>query len=106
MFRMIQKFKLKSTPSDELITFKDFHNIRYTFVKSLFQYYKQLDDRGEFELHLQGLKSWYIWNIYKQLSFDVLDKINQSQLQSAAGGTGNASGASGGNASGAAQASE
>jgi hypothetical protein len=52
MFKMIQKYKLKSIPSDELLTMKDFHNIRYTFVKSLFSYYKQLDDRGEFEQHL------------------------------------------------------
>ena len=102
---MIQKFKLKSTDTDTLLTFKDFHNIRYTFVQSMFSYYKQLDEKGDFDQHLKSLKPWYIWNIYKQLSFDVLDKINQSQLQSAAGGAVGAE-APGGNSQQSASASE
>ena len=32
MWKMIQKYKLKATETDTLLTFKDFHNIRYTFV--------------------------------------------------------------------------
>ena len=53
----------------------DFHNIRYTFVNHLFEYYKQTNE--EFKKHLKGLKSWFIWNIYKQLSTEILEKASE-----------------------------
>ena len=46
--------------------------MRYTFVNHLFDYYKQ--SNKDFKNHLVHLQSWYIWNIYKQLSSDILDK--------------------------------
>ena len=38
----------------------------------MFEYYKQLN--AEFALFLKGLGSMYIWNIYKQLSYEILEK--------------------------------
>ena len=64
---------------DKLLSFNDFHNIRYTFVSNLFEYYKQ--NSNEFQEHLKGLKSWFIWNIYKQLSSEILDKASDLKYQ-------------------------
>ena len=36
LVRMIRKYKLKHNPCDKLLTFKDFHSIRYTFISNLF----------------------------------------------------------------------
>ena len=66
LVKLLKLYKQKTTPSDQLLTFKDFHNIRYTFINNLFHDYKQTDDK--FQKHLVGLKSWFVWNIYKQLS--------------------------------------
>lgn len=38
----------------------------------MFEHYGQMTD--DFGLHLKQLRSDYIWNIYKQLSFDILNK--------------------------------
>jgi len=76
LVKFIKKYKMKSNPCDKLLTFKDFHSIRFSFVYHLFFYYSSGD--SEFLDHLKGLKSWYIWNIYKQLSWDILDKIQQA----------------------------
>lgn len=76
---LIQALKGKPGPTDEPLTFKDFHSIRYTFVNHLFEYYGQ-NDAG-FTQHLKGLKAWYIWNIYRQLSCDILDKAAELRYQ-------------------------
>jgi len=41
LFKLIRNYKLKPTTHDTLLTYKDFHNIRYSFVVHLFNYYKQ-----------------------------------------------------------------
>lgn len=38
----------------------------------MFEYYGQSSEA--FGEHLKGLESWYIWNIFKQLSTDILEK--------------------------------
>tara|TARA_B110000285_G_C15082460_1_gene594283 strand:- start:1477 stop:1635 length:159 start_codon:yes stop_codon:yes gene_type:complete len=38
----------------------------------MFEYYGQSSEA--FGEHLKTLESWYIWNIYKQLSSDILEK--------------------------------
>ena len=38
----------------------------------MFEYYRQSND--QFKGILKGLKPWYIWNIYKQLSSEILEK--------------------------------
>jgi hypothetical protein len=67
---MISRYKQKicdldsgTVAADKLLTFKDFNDIRFTFMQELFEHYRQLDD--DFAKHLQGLESWHVWNIYK-----------------------------------------
>jgi len=39
LIKMIKEYKSKSNPNDELLTSKDFHSIRYSYVRHLFEYY-------------------------------------------------------------------
>lgn len=72
---LIGLYKRNKTANDEPLNFEDFNSIRYSFVKNLFDYYGQLTD--DFREHLKRLRSHYIWNIYKQLSGDILDKASE-----------------------------
>ena len=38
----------------------------------MFEYYGKSSEA--FDEHLKTLEIWYIWNIYKQLSSDILEK--------------------------------
>lgn len=73
---LIKTYKARGKDADQLLTFKDFHSIRYTFVSHLFDYYGQLADDPSFTERLKGIQSWFIWNIYKQLSSDFLDRAS------------------------------
>jgi hypothetical protein len=75
LFKLIRQYKSKPNGIDNLLTFKDFHNIRFSFIHNIFDFYKLLINNDSFDQHLKGLKSWYVWNIYKQLSSEVLDKV-------------------------------
>jgi hypothetical protein len=69
---VIGLYKQMETPLDTPLNFEDFNLIRYTYIKHLFEYYGVMtDDLREQTFHLQ---SHYIWNIYRQLSSDMLDK--------------------------------
>lgn len=70
---VIGLYKQERTPLDLAITFGDMNMIRYTYIKNLFEYYGVMaEDLREKCFHLQ---SHYIWNIYRQLSSDMLDKV-------------------------------
>jgi hypothetical protein len=53
--------------------FREYNNIRYTFVRNLFYQYDMLHDIVPgaditFDRQLELLQSSYIWNIYKHLT--------------------------------------
>jgi hypothetical protein len=76
LFKVIQKFKSKSTESDKLVTFNDFNNIRYSHIYNTFNCYNQLDNTGGFKGILERLKTPYINFLFKQLTTDIMDKIS------------------------------
>ena len=41
-------------------------------MAGMFEYYKL--NNYDFALQLKGMESMYVWNIYKQLSYDILEK--------------------------------
>lgn len=45
---MIKTYKARCKDYDQLLTFKDFHSIRYTFVNHLFDYYDLLTSDTKF----------------------------------------------------------
>ena len=47
--------------------------MRYTFVQQIFTHYREMQD-PVFADKLKRLENWYIWNLYKQLSHDILEK--------------------------------
>ena len=82
---------LKCLPSvhEPLLDYNDLNNMRYTFVTDLFSniYHPSLTIQIDYyglsqkqfnnvtlEEHLQSLQTSYIWNIYKQLTNEMLDK--------------------------------
>ena len=81
---------MQNKKNANLITkFKEYNNIRYTFIRNLFHQYDMLDDippghEIPFYRHLEILQSSYIWNIYKHLTQDFLIKtaeISFHQIQ-------------------------
>ena len=72
LFNLIKQYKSTPNLNDRVLTAKDFHQIRYSYILQLFDYYRLVNE--EFQGQLKQLKSWYIWNIYKQLSTDILEK--------------------------------
>lgn len=59
--------------------FKEYNNIRYTFIRNLFYQYDMIHDiptghEITFDHHLELLQSSYVWNIYKHLTQDLLIK--------------------------------
>ena len=80
---MIKEYKSKPNSNDQLLTSNDFNSIRYSYVRHMFEYYGQSSE--PFGLHLQKVESWYIWNLYKQLSSDILEKsaeMKYSEIES------------------------
>lgn len=80
---------LKCLPSvqEPLLDYNHLNNMRYTFVSDLFSkssnlnlyidYYGlslKLFNNVTLEEHLQSLQTSYIWNIYKQLTNEMLEK--------------------------------
>ena len=80
---MIKEYKSKSNPNDQLLTSNDFNSIRYSYVRHMFEYYGQSSE--QYGKRFKGLQSWYIWNLYKQLSSDILEKsaeMKYSEIES------------------------
>ena len=74
---------LKNVPSvnESLLKFNHLHYMRFTFVTELFSSYGLLtkvstsqNNQVTLEEHLTSLQTSYIWNIYKQLSSEMLEK--------------------------------
>lgn len=53
LVKMIQEYKSKPNSNDELLTSEDFHSIRYSYVRHVFEYYGQSSEA--FGEHLKGL---------------------------------------------------
>jgi hypothetical protein len=58
------------------MTYRQFNDFRYSHVLHSFQCYNLLDTEGYFMNMLSKVKTAYIWNIFKQLTTDIMDKIN------------------------------
>ena len=56
---------------------EDFTNRRYTYINHIFDYYRLMDE--ELDTKLRSLSPIFIWNLYKQLALDILDKITVSK---------------------------
>lgn len=72
MARIIQVMERKKH-SKLIKQFKEYNDLRYTFIRNLFQQYDMLHDipaghEITFEHHLKLLQSSYIWNVYKHLT--------------------------------------
>ena len=87
--KKIMRQRKKSGKTNFITVFKEYNNIRYTFVRNLFRAYGMLRDpvpesKYDFGEHLKLLQSSYIWNIYKHLTQDFLEKtvrIPYNQVQ-------------------------
>lgn len=77
LIKLIKLYKCKSTPQDTMLTFQDFHFIRFTYICKLFAYYRETDEK--FVKILQDLPPQLIWNIYKQLSYSFLEKARETK---------------------------
>ena len=69
---IFKKLPISKFEKGDLVPFTVYNNIRYTFIRNLFQSYDLYDE--EFAKHLKNLQSAYIWNIYKQLTEEFLHK--------------------------------
>ena len=82
-FKTYKKYMKRSTIHCQMLKGEDFTNLRYTFVNHIFDYYRLMDE--DLNLKLRSLAPIYIWNLYKQLALDILDKITVSKKQFATG---------------------
>ena len=58
--------------------FKTYNDIRYSFINNLFTQYNMGEEYDEeFYNHLKRIQSSYIWNIYKQLTQEFMQKTAQ-----------------------------
>lgn len=53
LFQLIKKYKSRPSPNDALLTFRDFHDVRYSYVRHMFDYYRQMTEA--FGERLKGL---------------------------------------------------
>jgi hypothetical protein len=79
LYRSLDLAKTKAAP------FYLYHWARYTFILNLFRAYKmdQKKEEGEdpLDLYLQKLQAPYIWNIYKILTQEYLQKAASLTFQ-------------------------
>ena len=67
-----QLLKNLQSAHNKNVEFNTYNNVRYTFLVNVFEHYN-LNDK-QFNLYLQKLQSSYIWNVYKSLTQDFIQK--------------------------------
>lgn len=69
---------LPSSKTNLISTFKTYNDIRYSFINNLFTQYNMGEENDEeFYNHLKRISSSNLWNIYKQLTQEFMQKTAQ-----------------------------
>ena len=55
--------------------------MRFTFIYQAFEHYDVVKEDKEFVQRLEELPDHFIWNLYKQLSFDILDRAAELSFE-------------------------
>ncbi|CDW82225.1 UNKNOWN [Stylonychia lemnae] len=78
---MLKYISYFSSVKEQLLKFNHLHDMRYTFVIELFGSYNLLGKSStsavSLEEHLSGLLTSNVWNVYKQLQQDIMEKSNE-----------------------------
>ena len=66
--------------ASRVFTQLNLHQLRFTFIYQIFEHYNAIKDR-DFVKSLEELPDHLIWNLYKQLSFEILDRAAELSFE-------------------------